>query len=251
MIVYFSGTGNSGYAAKFLADKLDDEIRDSFHFIKDSIAAEFVSDRPWVFVAPTYGWQLPRIFMDFIRSGDFSGSKDAYFFMTCGGDVGNAEKTNKELCLKKGFNYKGTCELVMPENYIAMFEVPQADEAQRIIEAAGPVLENCAGSIAKGQDLPPIKVGSVGSLKSGIVNKAFYSLFVKAKAFTVSDACISCGMCVEVCPLNNVKLVGGKPVWADDCTHCMACISYCPPEAIEYGKKSQGKPRYQCPPYQG
>ena len=25
---------------------------------------------------------------------------------------------------------------------------------------------------------------------------------------------------------------------------CMACICYCPKEAIEYGKKSRGKPRY-------
>ena len=28
---------------------------------------------------------------------------------------------------------------------------------------------------------------------------------------------------------------------------CMACICGCPAEAIEYGKKSRGKPRYQCP----
>ena len=35
-----------------------------------------------------------------------------------------------------------------------------------------------------------------------------------------------------------------KPVWDKNCTHCMACICYCPVEAIEYGKKSVGKPRY-------
>ena len=33
-------------------------------------------------------------------------------------------------------------------------------------------------------------------------------------------------------------------VWGSDCTHCMACICDCPAEAIEYGKKSVGKPRY-------
>ena len=35
-----------------------------------------------------------------------------------------------------------------------------------------------------------------------------------------------------------------KPVWEKHCTHCMACICYCPAEAIEYGRKSVGKPRY-------
>ena len=36
----------------------------------------------------------------------------------------------------------------------------------------------------------------------------------------------------------------GKPAWSKKCTHCMACICYCPTKAIEYGKKSVGKPRY-------
>ena len=56
--------------------------------------------------------------------------------------------------------------------------------------------------------------------------------------------CIGCGKCVELCPLNNIHLENGKPLWGKNCTHCMACICYCPKEAIEYGKKSRGKPRY-------
>lgn len=45
--------------------------------------------------------------------------------------------------------------------------------------------------------------------------------------------------------MNNIQLIDGKPVWGKNCTHCMACICYCPQEAIEYGKKSVGKPRYR------
>lgn len=44
--------------------------------------------------------------------------------------------------------------------------------------------------------------------------------------------------------MNNIHLENGKPLWGKNCTHCMACICYCPKEAIEYGKKSRGKPRY-------
>lgn len=68
-----------------------------------------------------------------------------------------------------------------------------------------------------------------------------------AKKFYATDACIGCGKCTKVCPLNNVNLRDRKPVWGNQCTHCMACICKCPEEAIEYGKKSKGKPRYQCP----
>ena len=79
---------------------------------------------------------------------------------------------------------------------------------------------------------------------SGPVNPVFYRLFVKAAAFQASDACISCGQCAKRCPMNNITLVNGKPEWGGKCTHCMACICYCPAKAIEYGKKSVGKPRY-------
>ena len=56
--------------------------------------------------------------------------------------------------------------------------------------------------------------------------------------------CIGCGQCVKRCPMNNVAIKDGKPVWGRNCTHCMACICYCPVSAIEYGKKSVGQPRY-------
>lgn len=79
---------------------------------------------------------------------------------------------------------------------------------------------------------------------SSAVNPIFYRLFVKAAAFQVRDACIGCGQCADRCPMNNITIKAGKPVWGNDCTHCMACICYCPTEAIEYGKKSVGKPRY-------
>ena len=102
MIVYFTGTGNSRYCAQMLADKLDDEIVDAFHFIRNGIPAELISGRPRIFVAPTYGWQLPRIFVDFIRSGSFLGSKDAYFVMTCGDNIGYAEKTLRRSAKKSG-----------------------------------------------------------------------------------------------------------------------------------------------------
>ena len=65
------------------------------------------------------------------------------------------------------------------------------------------------------------------------------------KHFYATDSCISCKRCEKVCPVDNVKLREGRPVWGKNCTHCMACICYCPQEVIEYGKKSVGKPRYR------
>ncbi len=251
MIVYFSGTGNSRWCAELLADKLSDQYVDAFELIKESIAVKLTSSRPWVFVAPTYAWQLPRIFADFIRRGSFSGSRDAYFVMTCGSDIGSAQTGNQALCLEKSLRCRGTLQVVMPENYIAMFPVPDAAEARIIIDAARPVLERGVACIQEGMDFPALKIGAADKLKSGVVNSAFYKLFIRAKPFTVSEACTDCGNCSKSCVLNNIRLIDGKPIWGGSCTHCMACISICPTSAIEYGKASRGRPRYRCPKYKG
>lgn len=81
-------------------------------------------------------------------------------------------------------------------------------------------------------------------MMSEVLNPVMYSLMISAKGFTATEQCTGCGKCEARCPLNNVTLTDGKPLWGNNCTHCMACIAGCPAEAIEYGKKTQGKPRY-------
>ena len=71
MIFYFSGTGNSRYCAKWLAHRLGDEAVDAFPFLRDGRFPALTSRSPWVFVSPTYGWQLPRIFEALLRGGRF------------------------------------------------------------------------------------------------------------------------------------------------------------------------------------
>ena len=246
MIVYFTGTGNSRYCAQMLAARLGDELTDAFSFIRDGVAAELCSERPWVFVAPTYGWQLPHIFEDFLRSGSFTGCKTAYFVMTCGDDIGGASGKIKALCAKKGFKYQGVLEVVMPENYIALYEAPDAAKSAKIIAAAKPTLDAGIEAIRRGLPFPERKSSAADRLKTDLINPLYYAFIVKARNFRVTDACTACGKCERGCPLKNIQIKDGKPVWGSACTHCMACICGCPAEAIEYGNRSLGKPRYQC-----
>ena len=109
---------------------------------------------------------------------------------------------------------------------------------------AEPDIDNVIAAVRENRAFPPPRRKFYDHFMSGPVNPIFYSRFVKASAFTAGDACTGCGQCVRRCPTNNITLQNGKPVWGQDCTHCMACICYCPAEAIEYGKKSLGKPRY-------
>ena len=148
MILYYTGPGNSRYAAELLGHRLNDTVRDCTPFMQGGTTPRFHSVTPWVFVCPTYAWQIPHIFADFLTRCHFSGSRQAYFVMTCGGEIHNAPETNRKLCTRLGLDYMGTAEIVMPENYIALFSTPNsAEEVNHILAAAVPALEQTAAAI--------------------------------------------------------------------------------------------------------
>lgn len=63
-------------------------------------------------------------FEKLIRETVFHGSDKAYFIMDCGGEIGNARKQLQALCSDKGFEFMGVYEVVMPENYTALYSAP-------------------------------------------------------------------------------------------------------------------------------
>lgn len=250
MIIYFSATGNSRFAAHLLADQLNEPITDAGAWIKNNQKGEFYSQTPWIFVAPTYSWQMPHIFADFIRETRFLDNRDAYFILTCGGETGNADQEISALCKEKELNFHGVWPTVMPDNYIIMFPSPAPDKCPQMMEKAADSLKKAADCIRKGQDFPAVPHNWLDKLKSGIVNQGFYRFQIKTTPFYTTERCTGCGKCVRLCPLNNIHLKNGQPVWGSNCTHCTACLNGCPTAAIEYGRKTKGKRRYQCPEYQ-
>jgi flavodoxin len=101
MILRFSGTGNSLYIAKFIAKIIDDKIVSINELIRNNSKEKMLSDKPFVFVCPTYAWRIPNIVDTHIKETIFGGNNKAYFILTCGGDTGNAIYYIKKLAVKK------------------------------------------------------------------------------------------------------------------------------------------------------
>ncbi len=241
MVLYFTGTGNSRYVAEKIANKAKSELLNLSDWIKKNETFDMQAENV-ILVTPTYAWRIPRIVRDWIRKADFSAVKKVWFVMTCGSEIGYASAYNQNICSEKLCEYMGTAEIIMPENYVAMFSVPNNDESKEIIVKADPVIEQVAQAITAREKLPGGKDSLHYRTLSGGANPLFYLFCVKSKLFKINDKCIGCGKCAKKCPLNNISIIDRKPVWGKNCTHCMACICYCPTEAIEYGEKSKGKP---------
>ncbi len=244
MVIYFTGTGNSKYIAKQIAKNLKDLLTDSTKMIKEEKYPRLTSENPYIFVAPAYAWRLPRIFTEFIKKCKFEGNRKAYFVLTCGSEIGAASKYIERFASKIGFEYMGTAEIIMPKNYLVMFNPPPKEKYKEIINTASLNTVKLCKQIAEGSNFDKSKCSLIGYIESGIVNSFFYTFYIGAKKFYATDACISCRKCVENCIMNNIVLKDGKPAWGNNCTHCMACICKCPCEAIEYGKNTVGKHRY-------
>ena len=244
MIMYFSGTGNSRYAALRLHSVVGGQLVDLNRRIKDHDYQPLVSRSPFILVAPTYAWSLPRVVEEYLRQTPMEGDNRLYAVLTCGGSCGGAEGRLRRMAEDLGLEFRGLAEIPMPENYVAMFSVPSRETAEAIIHRADGLLDQVALRIEDGRPLPRLSHGLGGAIQSNLINPLFYSMAVSADKFYATEACTGCGVCEQACPLNNISIKEGRPAWGESCTHCMACICGCPAEAIEYGKKSKGKRRY-------
>lgn len=244
MVLYFSGTGNSKYVAQRISEETQDKLLSINERIKNDDIRPIEMGENVIIVVPTYAWRIPVVVKNWLINTSFIGAKNFWFVMTCGDNIGNADEYNRKLCKIKNVRYMGTAQIRMPENYIAMFDVPVAEKARHIIEKSEPNIEALCKLIETREQFASQQITPHDRLLSSVINAFFYPFCVKAKSFTADEKCVSCGKCAAVCPLNNIKIANGKPVWGNRCTHCMACICYCPTEAIEYGKISIGKPRY-------
>lgn len=53
-------------------------------------------------------------------------------------------------------------------------------------------------------------------------------------AVVITDECIECGTCIEICPEEAIKEreEGGYYIDPELCAECLTCLEECPSEAI-------------------
>jgi len=241
LILYFSGTGNSLALAKRIANIVGDtEIRAMATYGNPKGEYERVG-----FVFPCYSLGLPRFVKNYIENIDIQELVSDYYFAveTNGGWPGNANSTINKILRAKGSALSFNINIRMFANYIAMYSMK--GDAKKLAEDANVEISSVATSIKNKMRNSNVR-GSI--LANALYSTSINAFYKKVKGFNISNDCNGCGICVRLCPGNNISMVAaGKPVIGEVCEQCMACIQWCPKQAINYKTKTVGKKRYTHP----
>lgn len=252
MIFYFSGTGNSLYAARNIASYNKESILSIAGIMNDETAGlKFSLQENEIigFVFPVYAWGPPEMVLEFIDRLEFDNFKDHYIFAvaTCGENIGNTMKLLDNRLKSKRIKLSGGFSIKMPNNYIIMGDVDSRESERKKLADAESVLAEINKTVEQRQaDVFKLRKGFLGTVLTGIVNPMFNKHAMDPGKFFAEDACTGCGICERVCNCKTIK-VDKKPVWGSKCSQCLACIHYCPVQAIQYGIGTRKKGRYTNP----
>ncbi|HDQ04230.1 MAG TPA: 4Fe-4S ferredoxin [Deltaproteobacteria bacterium] len=246
IIYFYTGTGNSLWTARKLAVQLGNTELVPIPAAKNhsTVArAEAIG-----FVFPVHIWGVPKLVIDFINRLE-SGSSDYHFALAVNaGQVAATLVQLKKILIIKGYDLDAGFSIDMPSNYIPWSGAIAKKKQQIKFQQAEEKIGRIAKIIEAQRKLAPEK----GPLWQNILfsyfyRKSFPHIHKMDKSFRADDKCDSCRICEKICPVHNILIVDGKPLWQHHCEQCFACLQWCPQEAIQYGKNTNKKKRYRHP----
>lgn len=246
MIYSFSGTGNSLWAAKELGRLLQMPVESLLRYREDSLNCR--QENVVGFVFPTYMGDIPWIVKEIMWKIEISEESYIFLVMTSNnGESGRSFQSIDEILYMRGSHLSAGFNLQMPGNCLISSE----KENQMRLENAPAVLKKISGSIQRRERNYKPTGNKPGS--RFVENSYFYGThslkrLTFMKNFKITKECNGCGVCTEVCPVNNITIKERKAIHGNQCAACYACLHWCPQKATKLKVPTLGnRPQYHHP----
>ena len=241
MIFVFSGTGNSYSVAQRISEATGVRMVDLAAAVRYKRYGYDAAGEDVGFVFPVYYYGLPRMVAELAESIVVRNPGRVFAVATCGEESGGACEMLAEK-LEGRLKLDACYDVVMPDNSIFAFEPPTPEEEKGILEKADARMEEIIASIKNGES------GDFCLHKGDRDWREIYPMYEEQRVtepFRITDRCIECRLCEEICPEQAIKVYHRKPVWDEEkCSLCMGCLELCPKDAIEYGDATVGRRRF-------
>lgn len=233
--IYFSGTGNTKYCIEQFINEMDS----SAHCIsiEDANAVTQIQKNNTIILAyPIYFSNLPKIVHDFIiKNHTYFKGKNIFIIATMGLFSGDGTGCSARLLAKYGAYITGGLHLKMPDCIGDEKALKKTIERNKeLVKAAQAKIRD---AVQRFRENNPTHEG-IGFLyhMAGLFGQRLW-FYNKTKNYSDklkinSDKCVGCGLCMKLCPLENLKLENGKVIAKSKCTMCYRCVSNCPKKAI-------------------
>lgn len=225
MIFYFTATGNSLYAAKYLDKELIS--------IPQAVSGEnlIFEDEKIGIVCPVYGHEVPPMVKDFLERADF---RTDYFYMvlTYGNRHGGVAELAEKLCMECGIRPAYINVLMMVDNWLPSFDMNEQRGIDKKVEEHLKVIQE---DIEKRRHMiAEVTEEDRAAHRQFLENMAKLPEDAWQHLIRIGDECVGCGICVSVCPSASLYLENGKAVHVPgNCQTCLACAHNCPKKAVK------------------
>lgn len=242
IIFYFTGTGNSYFVAKSIAEKMGNT--QVAPLLK---ASEFEIEkyRTIGFVFPVYYIHAPEIVLRKVMAIPFTANQNVFVIATSGGSWGYALEDVRSV-IADDINLQ-EYYVKMPGNYILEYGALTKFLQKQIFKKAEKQIDYIARAIQNSTYRIYVKPNIIAKLAKNIADKKIKSFPELGEAFFATSNCTLCMQCVQLCPVDNITRKGERLVWQDKCIQCMSCIQWCPQNAISHPLMKNGRKRYTHP----
>ncbi|HEX3044905.1 MAG TPA: EFR1 family ferrodoxin [Bacillota bacterium] len=236
LICYFSTTGNTLLASRYLARKIKNMDFDFHDITKGSIPN--LDSYPVIGFAAFADFFGPStLIRDFIHRLPTQNKKYAFVFNTYGNINGQTLKVLRDLVAEKGFTVISGHGLHTPENYpplishgISRSKAPNKRELERF-ESFIASFDLLLHDLSRGKTLPEAKI-KIGLNRILPVTPRETARKAMGEKLVNLELCTECGACKSHCPYQAIELKP-KPFFdVNKCHGCWSCFNHCPTHAI-------------------
>jgi len=266
VFLYFSGTGNTDYVARYMARELASRPSLPVEIELRSLEwqpAQALSGFDLLVVGfPVYAGDCPPFVQTYISRLPPGRGRGAFVFCTKGAYAAGAVRCSLQRLAERGYTPLGGVSVTMPGTDGLSMVSKDSWLVRKALEkdydhlrAADRLVERIAAVVSQldaGRSIEALRQTPRSYPGLSLVDGLWASTYKASEQWFVSrlhadDQCNGCGLCARICPVDNIEMRSERSQFDEHCVLCLRCLHACPQEAIQIGKLTLNKCRWHGP----